>query len=983
MDEDGKFILNPDCLLEIMNYVITDCKLKGQNVVQCSSNYDDLIHFVLADEVFWELLVVHHKRLYEDLEMAISAKIIKLLIDMRVNKIPSENEHCWGSYLRSIREKSPYNVELSFEDDKEKRDHTYVNISIKGNSTHLTNTEKLKLINGNITTQELTYICILNQTNLKLLTFEGSKIHGSFSDIVPFCENLEELRISLIPGDGAAQYGSLAKLPNLKTFVLSGIQESGSQLLFFNDLRKWSRPKSLQPLTLTIEDCLSDKRQPIAFATWDSLRYMHIHNYEVNSWQITKLNVLVKFEYDLCELSEDSSSIEESLATITLGKYVKVKFSRCKEELEVKIHRESDISQMGSLSKLPNLKRLVIHHKCNYLDYPDTLATFLQAMGPSDLKFCKINYSTIDELECKELSKMKSIRYLGCHPYDWNSTKFISQLSNLQHLQINVRREALNDNNSELVLNLLNACQVQASIMTEVFRVTLKRNENKMEIHIFWNSFRADILAPLAQLTGVNTLQISGCPNTGSLNPFFQAFATSNLNTIEEIDLSQMEKISFDDISKVAGIKTLTKLTCCLSDTTGIEKLASLNKLEDIDIFGNGNLAALFIKLAEKDSIQRIRYSEGLDPEEVIRVSRIRSLKKLDCFFTDVEDVPSLSDLANSSIEELIVKVSKPTCSLLKLFEAFSSCRSSRLQHLEVTNKTLDITEMTEISKIKGLKTLRTGFLCLKSAAILDRLVNLENLVIKNNVLALKSLPMLQKLHLCYQIGFSECNNLVELEKLESLKCSLAKESGIEVLANINNLKELFILKTKDSLTKLYRAFALRSQSTLRELHTQISSSDEIREISQIKSLITLNIGYNSTCDNLSDLGQLSELKSLHIVSSENSSIDTDSILLIIKFCKNLDCVTLEFKRGQKVAVNFVSKVNSILKSIRNIGLQKPLQLTLVESTVFPKFHVDDIDESYLNVVYSYKTHDPNLIVDFMSDGEESDDSETYDIDWY
>ncbi|XP_052845458.1 uncharacterized protein LOC128258092 [Drosophila gunungcola] len=343
----------------------------------------------------------------------------------------------------------------------------------------------------------------------------------------------------------------------------------------------------------------------------------------------------------------------------------------------------------------------------------------------------------------------------------------------------------------------------------------------------------------------------------------------------------------------------------------------------------------------------------------------------------------SLSDLANSSIEELIVNVSKPTCSLLKLFAEFSSCSSSRLQHLEVTNKTLDITEMTEISKIKGLKTLRTGFLCLESAAILDRLVNLENLVIKNNVLALKSLPRLQKLHLWYQIGFSECNNLVELEKLESLKCSLAKDPGIEVLANIKNLKELFILKTKDSLSKLYRAFALRSESTLRELHTQISGSDEIREISQIKSLITLNIGYNSTCDNLSDLGQLSELKSLHIVSSENSSIDTDSLLLVIKFCKNLDCVTLEFKRGQKVAVTFVSKLNTILKSIRNIGLQKPLQLTLVESTVFPKFHVDDIDESYLNVVYSYKTHDPNLIVDFMSDGEESDDSETYDIDWY
>lgn len=54
-DGNGIFNLNPDCILEIMKYVITDCQLNPQN------DYNDLINFVLADEFFVELLADYHK----------------------------------------------------------------------------------------------------------------------------------------------------------------------------------------------------------------------------------------------------------------------------------------------------------------------------------------------------------------------------------------------------------------------------------------------------------------------------------------------------------------------------------------------------------------------------------------------------------------------------------------------------------------------------------------------------------------------------------------------------------------------------------------------------------------------------------------------------------------------------------------------------------------------------------------------------------
>jgi len=625
-------------------------------------------------------------------------------------------------------------------------------------------------------------------------------------------------------------------------------------------------------------------------------------------------------------------------------------FDRYKEELELKIHYESDISELGSLSKLPNLNRLVIRNRCTDSSHPESIAKFLRSMVPKgsfSLKSCKIHYGSIGQLETKELAKIESIRFLGCHVWNWNSIMFLNELPNLQHLVINVR-DSIDSFNSKLVFDLLTACQVQATIMCNRFCITLKRDELTIEMK---EDCQANTLSSLAQLNNVNTLQISGNLGPETLNSFFEAFATNNSSTLQVLDINLYYRMpSFKDISKVAEIKSIRKLKCSLRDTTGIEKLAELNNLEELNISGR-DLVPLFTKMAEKN-ITRCISCEHLNPKIVSQVSRIRSLRKLVCLSSGIFNLQSFTELANTCIEEIIFDL--PRLSLQEFLYAFSSNSNTSLQHLQVHK--FNISRTANTMELKCLKSLRVKYFNLVCAPMLNQFPNLQNLAIDSfydddlnicinilNTVTLKSLPStLKKLELNFPIGFNECNYFVELEKLESLKCYLRDEPGVEVLANIKNLQELIINGAKGSLTELFRAFALKSESKLQELHALTNlCSDDIREIWRIKSLRKLNMLYERVCNNFNDLDQLIELQSLRIVRPFWERVHIESVFPIFKSCQNLQCATFV---GDGVATNLASNIYKILRTSRDPLLQEPLQLFIIEHSPFPNFHVSSND---------------------------------------
>ncbi|XP_043643510.1 uncharacterized protein LOC122613417 [Drosophila teissieri] len=981
MDGNGMFILNADCILEIMKYVITDCQYNKRHVKMGTLAYNDLINFVLAHEFFVELLAGHHKILYKDLELVLACRTVKLLIDLRVNKQSNNGGFFWRSFLESVSEESPFDLQLSFQG-------LYVHIKITGISSGRTHQETFKF-DLTLTAKALADIFRSNQ-NVTKLSFESTEVHGGLSEIIPHCANLKELRITLNAGDVASQYEPLVKLPNLKNILVTGLQRSESESLFFSSLRKWHRPSSLPALTLKIEDDLTDIHRPVTFATFNSLLCLRVNEtkayYERKyKW---KWNAIFRAEYDLSAMEDDSNSIDDSLATIRLGDGVKIKFIRSEGKLELKLHKKSDISQMGSLSKLPNLTRLVVQNKTYCLENPDSLAKFLRSMAPSGsfaLKSCKINYGQLHQAEIEELTKIKSLRFLACHLHDVPDINF-SQMTNLQHIKLNFRHNYYHIT-ANVIHNLLSKCQLQATIFSEDVTITLLRTEKRLEINLF-NRVNTDFAIPLAKLKGINTLVISGQQGLKYLNMIFDAFA-ANSSTIEELDLSDLqpycsdvESVRFEDISKVTEIQTIRTLRCCLSDVTGVQKLADLNKLENLEIYhsGDGNLTELFTKLAEKNTIKCVSTGK-LTHEEVLKITQMRSMKTLVCRLSNKDDLKFFAELANSSIEELnIIEYNN------SIWVSPSTIRERLLCDFDIWHKKLNFFETVEVTKITGLKRLCAGFVDLECAQILDRLPHLEDLTIgfinttnlesPLRVLALKSPMTLKKLKLCNRIGGSECECLTQFETLESLTCSLRNETGIDHLANIQNLKELLIHRASDSLTNLFRAFAQKSDSKLEKLQTPVTCSDEMREISQIKSLRTLNIDLTKMCDNLSDLSRLNELKSLSIIDSWGCKLNSDSFLSVFRYCQKLDRVDLGFYYG--VAIDLVSQVNNVLRSIRNPANQKPLQLSIFSVSIYPKIHVEDIDEKILNVSYSYEEDMGSAEIEFNSENEDSDDSDSF-----
>jgi len=226
----------------------------------------------------------------------------------------------------------------------------------------------------------------------------------------------------------------------------------------------------------------------------------------------------------------------------------------------------------------------------------------------------------------------------------------------LQYIEIFVD-ESLDSKASLLVLKLLYAKQMTAKLFFKNVNITLLKGEQNLDIFVQFGC-TAEVLFPLAQLNGINTLQIKGRPEKKSLNGLLEAFATSNISTIEELDISKLDDTFFNSVSKVSEIQSIKKLSCNLVDLTGVEKLANLDKLQELKIKTNefGTLSELFTSLAVKNKIQCIRIPNGkLSPKEILKVSLIKSLKVLECRFSDMQDQQSLSELANSSIEELIV----------------------------------------------------------------------------------------------------------------------------------------------------------------------------------------------------------------------------------------------------------------------------------------------------------------------------------------
>ncbi|XP_070139421.1 uncharacterized protein [Drosophila kikkawai] len=732
MERKIKHLLDLDdyCLLEIMKYIIADCELR-EEPPDHPSKYENIQNFAKAYEYIEGLLKTYFKSIYYRRELTLVTKLRYLSIDFAqlqsVIEKKKEGDAYWKLYTNAILDnKAIQKIQLRYDPASGYPDFPKHFQMMK---CALANKERLSMVKlalngyslndlpiwGHVTelyldvsmsAEALASAC-QSHPELCKLEFMSSEIQGRLSEIVPHCRNLQYLKFVPKPGVDGAEYAQLAELPKLREITIHGAYKNGSLLTMFKAIQKWQR-------SATFSINFSDE-----LPSWSKVtipRMNSLKKLEASSKKFPP-RIELSATYDFSEISKDTSPLEQSVAEITLMA------TSLEMDLQGRLvtlwewpTSDIDISAFASLLKLFHINGMQIQAKepgqVHNPVFSSKAKLFASLISDElfGLKSIQSVQGQLDKLDTLELVKIKSLKLLKCSLSDWESLELLSELTNLTTLSIDVKKE-FETTYSKALCKLLNTCQVSGIITCKSWRIEFLKNKRLS-----------------GKVNGVRTLTCFAWKSK-FLNELFEVFAHRDFITIEEV---RLERTDFKHIVKITKVQSIKKLDIYLKDTNGIEQLSKMNQIEELTIMHNakGTLVKLFDQLAMKESpsLQSLQFrSNTLSPEELFKVSKIKSLKKLELvgpfFYTDYA---ALNELANSNIEELVV--AKPQISLQKLLAAFALKTSTRLQHLKIVKRTLDLEEFEELSKLKGLRSFNTSVLNSENLPFLGKLENLESL---------------------------------------------------------------------------------------------------------------------------------------------------------------------------------------------------------------------------------------------------------------
>nr|XP_017033690.1 uncharacterized protein LOC108082695 [Drosophila kikkawai] len=926
MDKNRKSILdlNEDCQLEIMKYIIADCELsdkfRGNKI-----NYANLVNLALAYEVFEAILKEYYNDLYEELEFVFVANRSYLDIDFSelLTTLTEKGEAFLRIYAEAIRENNfiqqvtlyfdPKSFQPKFLDHFEivkralenKKGLNDVRIQLYGysledlnNFGHITNLT----LDVRMSADALVNICKSNP-HLENLNFISTEILGRLSDIVPHCCNLKKLQFVPKPDNDGAEYAPLAELPNLQEMTIFRAFENGSLLTLFEAITKWQRPEH-QPLTVDFIEVLPHLSN-VTIARMNALSLL-----ELGHPREDYIKLLIS--YDFWDICRDSSPLEQSLATITL-----IEADLIIDHKGLALHEcpttDTDISGLVSLLKTFNIKTF----KLKDLLFKKHLSKLFASMVLDEsyaLKSINTEGTEIYQFETSELVKIKSITSLNCQFSDWESVEPLSALTDLETVGIHIEEE-FEKTYSKALCSLLNTCSASGVITCPNWNIEFKKSENI-----------------LGQNKRIKTLIILTKEENADV---FEAFSYRDLITIEELDVSECTGITIKEILKVADVQPITKLRISLTNTNDIERLSDLTELNELTICDSekGSLIELFHQLVTKvsPSLQCLEInSKFLSTEELILVSRIRSLKKLDICDYSLNKHSSLVEVANSNIEELTL--TSPHGSLRNLFAAFGAKSTTRLQHLNIKSSFLTHTEFEELSKIKSLRR----FQC-KCPSNVSSLRNFNHSVQLNiRIINIRS----EQLQCLAELEHLECLT-ISLNNLITLIINNIYVDFLRDLANIQNLRKLNLIVEVDfKLTNVYQALASKSRKLI-HLFATIGCVEELNEITRIKSLQNLILLVRQIGKKLTSLEELLELKSLRIIimNHANHTDTIDSLPSILKCCRNLDRLIIDAKLY--FYDTSLVDIYTIIRSVRDPTLQGPLTVIVAKMEYCKEFYDD------------------------------------------
>ncbi|XP_017840886.1 uncharacterized protein LOC108598677 [Drosophila busckii] len=598
----------------------------------------------------------------------------------------------------------------------------------------------------------------------------------------------------------------------------------------------------------------------------------------------------------------------------------------------------------AQLVKIPNLRELVING-----NQQDALLPLLKA-------FATYDQPTLQELraygypfschEVAEIAKIKTLMYLDCTFKDFNSIVLLGQLPKLIRLYIPSIQDF--QTISEGLLSILRSCQYEVTISrTALHCINWINNNGKLTITS--DSYNRELLdarqySCLAKLENIQHLRILGEHKTGSFKDLFQGMACSAL---QEVSIEQRKhypnqvEINFEEIEALSKLKTLKRLTCGLAAAENTKQLALLSELQELTI-STHQLGSL------RNLFEAIANQKHPKLERLV-IANV-SLDPDECL--QVSRITSLkklelgiSDGENIQIFSQLNQLEELTLTTHKLgtlATLFKALAALSIEYLNMEKVPLTLEETTALVGIRSLKKLQSGF---EKSECIELLAELN---------CLKELTVL--LDDTVELSFDALSQLQTLQRL-TLKGVDINSKQAEEIAKIKSLSNLDCLfphvnisgeRTASELVTLFNELCvgqvpLRSLAVVAEL-----TSNEIAELKKLKTLQNLKCGFSHE-NNFKILKHFKELETLEILSYHHFNDVSKHLLKLMKNCHKLKSIVFHFI-SPHISLKFLAEALDILKSVRDPNLQAPLQLKTNYFKGFTPEQLPIMDEAYLQI---------------------------------
>ncbi|KAH8315641.1 hypothetical protein KR059_006967, partial [Drosophila kikkawai] len=918
--ESNILSLNSFCLYNIFRRIKINCE-NAHNAKDTVGQYLDLMNFAISCETLTKVFREWDPELYEELRLTLDFSNRGPLINVNLSSLykfmqkqsPREQKLFWSAYLNAIRENDELkSVKVTYKPSqyypqhldrfealldalKEKKTLRKLDITMRGYSFEYVEIKGLKTLHldARMDVNDLIQLC-QGSPNLRRLKLTSAEISGRLSDIVPYCNHLEYLTISMKEDLDAAEYAPLAQLPKLKDLTLLGEPIEGSLLKLFRGLKEISIQQiSIPNVYITMEE---------QYALSEIL-------------SLTSLKCCPKDTYILQGLFYEPKNLKKTYLSFPLNRTTQM-------DLETVVYRMRAVVRSRKIDSPETAREIARLSPGNdELDWgilAHALQYYVEAWITMDeIGLLAENYSksALMEVSKLELSKdmpitQKVIDTLGAFPSITYIRCYLHQLEQiiavkLQHLNsrewVFRRMDRIRTEHCEVrVLNLE---------VPEIWTVVLDFFEKDVSID-------GSIFTPLVNLRNLTSLIIGNSSGNGSLKALFKSFASMETHILEYL---RVPFLGPEEVAEVAKIRSLKELECGFFCSRFIDHLATMNQLQllNINVHPMGRLRDLFKALASKQN-QTLTYliveRTVLTFEEVIEVARIESLWGLQLGLPDRQNWQhSPSHRAGNQYVRYCQKCQlPPRGSDIFQHRIYTKALPFIPQEVGLDTQVRFLTELYETSTPLNLNLLtKLPRLRWLDIHLLYSIPAVENLC---RTLALEAPQRTRKITFPSQ----DFKLMSQFEELQYLDCFVYHMQDIESVGLLRNLKELI----------LHNIHGIEMWEILRELRELpyleclvVNGKDldnyEIAAVVNIKTLTRLTVGLASNewfkylilAKNL----EILEVTSTHF-ANEN---EVDYINLICMKCIKLKTFSLFRYYGYITKIKVRELVNT-LRSVRD-----------------------------------------------------------------